>query len=161
VAISGIPWKLCQRPAELRHRPHFAEQAFHRGGAERHQCPRLDDIDLLLQVWKAGLHLVRARLPIARFTSRHVGAALQDVCDVDSLPSVAHRGDDFRQQLTSLADKWLTLQVLVFTGSFADKHQLRLWIANAEDHLRARAHQMRTQGAGERRFAHRGEALRL
>ena len=91
--------KFVPAAAQRAHRLHAAEQAFHRGRAERDEHARLDDLDLLAQD-RAGRSPfpsgVGWRLP-AR-AGRHVGAAFQHVRDVNVVARKAHRLDDLRQQ---------------------------------------------------------------
>ena len=68
----------------------------------------------------------------------------------------------FREQLPRAANERFTDGVLVRAGRFADEHQFRLWIADAEDDLRAGLRtDARALCAGEHRPAQGGETLRL
>src|SRR4029079_9401294 len=55
------------------------------------------------------------------------------------------------EQLSRLADEGDAVLVLVEPGRLADEHQLRMRIAEAEDHLRSRLGE-RAAGAGARRL---------
>jgi hypothetical protein len=57
--------------------------------------------------------------------------------------------------LPGAPDKWLALFILIHTGRFADEHQLRVRISDAEDGLCSRAGQMRALCATAHAFANR------
>ena len=144
-------------PAQPAHGLFRAEQPRHRRRAEGDQRAGLDDVDLLAQVGQARCHFRRLGLAVAGLARRHVGAAFEDVADVHVVAGEAHRADDFGEQLSGFADERLALQILVLARRFADEHQLGLGIADAEDDLRARLHEMRAERAGQHRAAEGGE----
>ena len=96
---------------------------------------RLNQIDLRNEIRFAGVHLLCGGLAIVVFLGGRVGAALEDVGDVDRVPGVAHRLNNLCQQLSGLADEWFALAVLIDARSFADKHQIRMNVADPEDDI--------------------------
>ena len=76
-------------------------------------------------------HLVAFWRAIAR------RAALHDVRDVDIFAADAHGFDHVVEQLSGATDEGFALRVFVSAGAFADKHQVGVRIAYAEDNLLA------------------------
>src|SRR5207302_5400591 len=65
-------------------------------------------------------------------------ATLYNVGDVDVLTAKTHSlGDNIGQELSGPPDERLSLQVFIASRSFANKHQLCLGIAHAEDQVRS------------------------
>ena len=140
--LVGMP-----RSAQCPHRAPKSKQPFHSGSAESHQDPRLNNVDLLGQVGKTGLHFVRGWRPISARGAGRVRPALQNVCDINMFATETHRGNDSREKLASSADKWFSLRIFVRPGRFADEHQLGVGIANTENRLLPGGRQMRAPRA--------------
>ena len=155
-AFEGVP-----STAHLPHRAARAEQSFHRGRAQRDQHFGLHDLDLLDEEGQAVLHFLRSRWSVAGRARRHVGSRFQNVSDVNLFPREAHRLDNFREQLSGAADERLAPRVFVRARRFADEHDFRVGIANAEYRLGARRGEMRTERADRHAVAHFGEPLRF
>src|SRR5262245_59071829 len=90
---------------------------------------RFDGVDLPEQKWLAGIDFVLFRVPVLR------RPALDHVRNVHIVTRQTDRLDDFREQLPGAADKGNSLFVFVGAGCFADEHQVRVWISDAEDDL--------------------------
>ena len=111
---------------------------------ERDDDPRVDQLDLLLEIRATRLDLAGRRVAVLR------RAALDDVGDValgagqaDLLPHEAV------QQLAGTADEGLAGQVLLAAGPFADEQQVGRRAPDAEDDLGPPLGQ-RATGAGRR-----------
>ena len=66
-------------------------------------------------------------------------AALDGVCDIDiPVPEQVYGRHELIEQLTASPDERLALEILLLTGSLADKHDLRVLFADAENDIRAR-----------------------
>lgn len=85
--------------AESRDPSALSQEALERGGAKRHDDLGGDQLDLMVEVPGAGLHLFGPGFPVVRRTT------LDDVHHVDFLPRKAHRRDHLVEQLPSLADE--------------------------------------------------------
>ncbi len=64
-------------------------------------------------------------------------AALHDIGDVHLLALEAHGSDHVVEQLAGASDEGQTLRVFVGARALADKHQLGVGVAGAEDDLLA------------------------
>src|SRR5579864_4473765 len=84
--------------------------------AEQQHDLGLDEFLLLVQVRRACLHLVRQRIPVARWP------ALQDVGDENVCPGEADALEQLVEQLAGRPDEWLPLLILVLPGRLADDH---------------------------------------
>src|SRR4051812_8616974 len=73
-------------------------------------------LDLAHQIGRAGGHLLRQRIPVAR------RPVLEDVRDEDIVTRQLDRPDDLRQQLPRRAHEGLALLVLVGARGLADDH---------------------------------------
>src|SRR5262249_16093509 len=83
---------------------------------------RLDEVELVLQVWRARLDLVRHGVAV------HRRPALQHVGDVDVAAAQRDAGKQRVEKLAGRADERLTLTVLVEPWSLADHHHVsRAW----------------------------------
>ena len=93
---------------------------------------RLDDRQLGVEILAAVGRLQRQRRAIVR------RPAAEDVHDVNVLAAELHAlGDDVGKQLTRPADKRFALPIFVRARGLADKDQLGMRIADAENRLRA------------------------
>ena len=72
----------------------LVEQSFHRRGAQCHDDFRVDQIDLFQQKREAGFHFVGGGLAVAGTLAGGVGAAFEDVGDVNGFAGEAHCLDD-------------------------------------------------------------------
>ena len=108
-----------------------------------------DQIDLLVEIGNAGLHLLRGGLAIARGLARRIGPALQDVGDVNCLALKTHGLDDLRQELPGLAHERFALLIFIRARSFADKHDLGIDVADTEYDVLARTRQIRALDASQ------------
>ena len=128
----------------------------HGGFAQGDKDARLDDDDLLAQVRKAPLHFQRGGWTVSRRAFWHVGAAFEDVGDVDIVAGQSHGVDDFGKEFPGASDKWLALLIFVRSRRFADEHQLRIWVADTENSLRAECGQVLAFAAGADGLVQRG-----
>jgi hypothetical protein len=63
-------------------------------------------------------------------------AAFNHVCYVNIfIARKVNRCQEFIKQLPASAHEWLALQILVFAGAFADKHNISILFALAENHI--------------------------
>ena len=100
--------------------------------AQAHDYLWSDKADLVAQPFDT--HLLLLGLGVAVFGR----AALNDICYVNILVAVkVNGGEHFVEQLTRSAHERLALQILVFSGAFADKHYLRLGVAHPDDYVRS------------------------
>ena len=142
-----------------------AEEPLRRGGPERHQEARRDDLHLRAQERQAVSHLPGGRRPVADLLlplrRRQAGTPVHNVTDVDILSRDPHRDDHPRQQLARRPDKRLALDLLLRARRLAHEHQRRIQRAHPQHHALARA-QVRTavRVALDQRLE-RGPALRL
>jgi len=125
-----------------------AEKSLYRGGAECDDDGGGDNGHLGPKVGQAGVHLGSGRFAVATGVGGHVGAALQDVGDVDLFAGEFHGRDHFGEEFAGEADERLALFVLLGSGSFADEHQLGFGIAHAENDLSSGFGEMRADFAG-------------
>src|SRR5215469_14682771 len=117
-------------PAELADWSLHLEHRLHREGAEPDDDLRPYDLDLPQHVRLARRNLVWLRVSIFR------RAALDNVADVHVGAREAHAAlDDVGEELTRAADERLALRVFIGSRAFADKHQLRIGVADAEDQI--------------------------
>ena len=101
------------------------------------------DLDLLRQIRKTSLHLLRRWRTVAGTATRHVGPAFQNIRDVNFRAREPHRLDNFRQQLSRASHERLAARIFIRPRRFADEHQFRVRIADTENGLGARAGEMR------------------
>ena len=111
--------------------------------AEGHDDPRLDELDLRLEVRAARLDLERQRVAVPR------RPALHHVGDVDLRAGEADALDEAGEQAPGPAHERLAGQVLLLPRALADEQQVGVRVAHAEHHLGARLGQ-RAPGARER-----------
>ena len=97
--------------------------------SEARDDPRLDQRDLLPQVWLASLDLVRQRIAIAR------RARLEDVRDEDVIPAHPDLAQELREELAGAADERQALAVLLGPRRLADEHQVGVGVAGSEHRL--------------------------
>ena len=97
--------------------------------AQRDDDLRLDRGELAEQERLARRDLVGLRIAVAR------RPALEHVGDVDLVALEAHRLDHLRQQLAGAPDERDALHVFIRARRFADEHQVRRRVADAEDDL--------------------------
>lgn len=91
---------------------------------------RLDQLDLLLEIADTLTDFGRVRVAVLR------RAAFYHVADVDVAVSAQVNGcKEFVQQLSASAHKRFALCVLVCAGAFTDKHDVRMGISHAENHI--------------------------
>jgi hypothetical protein len=136
-----------------------AEETFDGGGSEGDDHLWGDDGNLRAEIRKADVHLIPGGFAIPATLGRHVRAAFQNVGDVDFVAGELHGGDHLGEELACPADKRLPLLILVRSGSLADKHELGLRVAHAEDHLSTGFGQMRADGAGGSVFFEGGKTF--
>src|SRR4051794_21587155 len=94
-----------------------------RVASEGHDNRWIEDLELALQVRRAGRNLVRLRIAIARRT------ALDDVRDEDVLTLPADLAHELIEQRARRTDKRPALLVLVVAGTLADKDDFRFRVA--------------------------------
>src|SRR3972149_384324 len=88
---------------------------------------RLYQLDLLLQKWLTGLHLIGLRITVFRRTT------LNDVGDINIFSLKPHAfGNNIREELPRAPHKWLPLQILIPARPFTYEHKLRLRIPYTE-----------------------------
>jgi hypothetical protein len=121
--------------AQLSDADGFAQQAFHGRGPECDEYFWPDQINLLVQIGNARFHLLRFRFTVAGRLTGRIGAAFQNIGNVDIGAGKSGGLDDFRQQLTGLAHKRFALLIFIRSRGFAHKHQLRVNAADAEDNI--------------------------
>ena len=115
---------------------------------------RLDDRQLGVEIFAAIGRFGRQRRAIVR------RPAAEDVHDVNVLAAEFHAfGDDVGKQLTRPADERFALPIFVRARGLADKDQLGMRIADAENRLRAIGDQHRAAGAGGHPLGHFGQGL--
>ena len=108
------------------------QQVLRGAGAKATYELRLDDRQLGVEVLAAVGRLHRQRRTIVR------RPAAEDVHDVNVLAAKLHAfGDDVGKQLTRPADKRFALPIFVRARGLADKDQVGMRIADAENRLRA------------------------
>ena len=139
-----------------------SQQSFHGRRAQRHQNLGADQINLRQQIRQAGFHFLGRGSAVAGGLAGGVGTALEDIGDINSFPAQTHRLDNACQQLARRAHKRLALRVFVRPGRFADKHQSRVNIPHAKNHILPAFDQVRTLQAGRGPLAQlRHGALRV
>ena len=95
--------------------------------AEGDDDPRSDQARLLAQIADTAVLLVLLGIAVMGRT------AFDDVGDIDVLSAVEVNGKQHLvEELSGSADKGLTLQILLFARSFADEHDARLRLSDAE-----------------------------
>ena len=113
------------RDALARHEP------AQRVPAQRHDQGRVEDLELALEVRRAGRDLVGLRVAV-------VGrAALHDVRDEDLVAAPAERAQVLRQELAGATDERPAEPILVESRALADEHDLGVGAALAGDGVRA------------------------
>src|SRR5215510_3174324 len=113
---------------DARDRSLAGHQALQRVPSQDQHDLRIDQVELLLEIGRARLNLVRHRVAV------HRRPALQHVGDVDVAATHADAGQQGVEQLARGANERLALPVLVEARSFADDHHIR-W---ARPHTRHR-----------------------
>src|SRR6266404_2013412 len=88
-----------------------------------HDEGRVEDLELALEIGRAGGDLVGLRIAIVR------GPALDDVRDEDLVPSPAERGEELDEQVAGPPDERTALAVLVLARSLPDEDDLRVGVA--------------------------------
>ena len=144
--------------AQGAHRFVGAGEAEHGGFAEGDEDAGLDDGDLLAEVGQAALHFKRGGRAVAGGALGRVGAAFEDVGEVDVVAGEAHGGDDFGEEFAGASDEGFAEAVFVCPGGFADKHEVGVRVAGAEDGLGAGGGEVLALLAGADGFAKRGES---
>ncbi len=147
----------CQRPRMADMDWSAPVSPSHGGFAEGDEDARLDDGDLFAQVGEAALHFERRGGAVAGRVRRHVGAAFEDVGDVDVVAGQAHGVDDFGEEFAGASDEGLALLVLIRSGGLADEHEVGVGVAGAEDGLRARRGEVLAFAASADCLVQRGE----
>ncbi len=113
------------------------EEAFDGGGAEGDDNHGGNDGDLGSQVGQAGLHFGAGGFTISAGASWHIGAALENIRDIDLFTGEFHGGEHFGEKFASETDEGFAFFVFIGAGSFADKHETGLGITHSEDDLGA------------------------
>ena len=93
-------------------------------------------LGLMASIWRNRkgsqcLDFVRLRIAVAGWPT------LDHVRDVHLIAFQVDRFDDLRQQLTGSAHERFALPIFVRARRFSDEHQIGVWVAHAEDDLRA------------------------
>jgi hypothetical protein len=110
---------------------------------ERADHPGLDQLDLAVQEWPAGVDLVGLGIAVAG------RARLQHVGDEDVVAGEADLLQELVQELPGPAHERQALLVLVHAGRLTDEHQVGVRVARSEHHLRPGLEE-RTALAGRR-----------
>ena len=113
------------------------EEAFDGGGAEGDDNHGGNDGDLGSQVGQAGLHFGAGGFTISAGASWHIGAALENIRDIDLFTGEFHGCEHFCEEFTSETDEGFAFFVFIGARSFADKHETGLGITYSEDDLGA------------------------
>jgi hypothetical protein len=116
-------------PPEPADRLTAGKQGLRGEGAEGNNHLRRNRLNLAAQKRAAAGNLFGFGIAVAG------RAALEQIADVDFLPGERHCRNHLRQQLPGLADKRLTLQVLIRAGRFTDEEHLCRRAAGAEDNM--------------------------
>ncbi len=149
-----MPWKSEHPSAKLADGRVEVQQVLRGTGPKAAQELRLDDGQLGVEILAAIGRFVGQRRAVLR------RPATEDVHDVNVLAAELHAfGDDVGEQLTGPADKRFALPIFVRAGGLADKDQLGMRIADAEDGLLASGRQDRAARAGGHPFGHFGQGL--
>jgi len=151
-AAPGLP--LAAEPGDA---DGFAEESFDGGGAEGDEDFGADQIDLFLQVGDAGGHFRGGGLAVASGLPGGVGAALEDVGDVDGVAGEAGRDDDFGEELAGGANKRFAHAVFVRAGGLADEHEAGIDVTDAKDDIFAGVGEVGALDAGQGLLAQGGE----
>lgn len=109
------------------------QQGLRREGPEGHKQPRLYQGDLTDEVGLTVGDLILFGVAVIG------GTAFNDIGDVDVLALHANRLDNSRQQLTGPSNERLPLEIFIPPRRLADKHQLRMRIADTKDDMRSAA----------------------
>ena len=88
-----------------------------------------DHLDLLHEERLASIHFIRFRVAIVRWP------AFDDVRDINLVARQIRRGQQIVQELARRSHERLSFLVFVEARRFADKHDARVRISHAEDHL--------------------------
>ena len=99
------------------------------------------------------------RFAVAAGVGGHIGAAFEDVRDVDLFAGEFHGGEHFREKIACSTDERFALFVFIGPGSFSDKHEAGLGVAHSKDDLGTRFREVRADLAGEGLGAQGGEAV--
>ncbi len=103
------------------------EEEVCRWEAERDDDFGADDPDLLNEVWSAEMGFVDRR-------SRVVwGSGFEHIGDVDRFSAETHRDDHFVEEFACSSYKWSACLVFLLTWRFTYEHEIRGWVAFAED----------------------------
>jgi len=137
-----------------------AQQPLDRGRPQRDDDLRPDDINLLVQIGKAGLHLLRGGFAIAGSLAGRVRAALENIPDIDRLPGQPHCADDLGKQLTRPPNERLALGIFIGARRFADEHEPGVQGTHAKNHVPARRRQPGTLHASQHALAQPGHSRR-
>jgi hypothetical protein len=113
------------------------EEAFDGGSAESDNNHWGNDGDLGSQVGQAGIHFGASGFTISAGASWHIGAALENISDIDLFAGEFHGGEHFDEEFTSKTDEGFAFFVFIGARSFADKHETGLRITYSEDDLGA------------------------
>ena len=109
----------------------MARRFFAATAPERDNHLWLDHCNLAHEKWRAGVALIAFGRAIAG------RAAFHDVRDVDLFAAQSHGLDHVVEQLSGAPDERLSLRIFIRARAFADEHQVRMRIADAEDDLLA------------------------
>ena len=115
----------------------WTEEAFDCSGAEGDNNHGGNDGDLGSQVGQAGVHFGAGGFTISAGASWHIGAALENIRDIDLFTGEFHGGEHFGKEFTSETDEGFAFFVFIGARSFADKHETGLGITHSEDDLGA------------------------
>ncbi len=109
---------------------------------------RLDQVDLSSNKGRTSLQLLGLRRAIPVTLQIHGGAALDYIGDVDLASRDAHAlFDNAREQFTRASHEGATGFVLGAARTFADEHDVRVFIAFAEDDLASRRGKLAAKAA--------------
>ena len=131
VALYSRRTEVVPLAAELSHGRVHGKQGLRGHGAECDDDFWFDGGNLPHEEWRTGFAFFALGSTVSGRT------ALDDVRDVDLLAAQAHGFDHVGEELPGASDERFALLVLVGAGGFADKHQVGLRIADAEDDLLA------------------------
>ena len=110
-----------------------------------------------MQPGGTGCHFLNSQRTVSGALAGGIGAALENICDVNFVAAQTHRLDDLGKKLTRLANERLALRILIGTGRFAHEHQVGSFIAHAKNDLLPRGNQVRALHTGQRLLAQFGE----
>ena len=149
-----MPLKSIMRPRSLPMGVSTSKQVLRGTSPKAANELRLDDRQLGVEILAAVGRLHRQRRAVVR------RPAAEDVHDVNVLAAEFHAlGDDVGKQLTRPADERFALPIFVRARGLADKDQLGMRIADAENRLRAIGDQHRAARASGHPLGHFGQGL--